>query len=137
MVLLCASVCNSRFSARLRMRLCRNEVIRSLRMLSEQIPAIFDVFRVLPHNVHTYTCTPSYSTLRDLLLKCAGTSMQSKLVASHTDFFAKMVVDAVMHLEGDMPLDMIGIKKVQVRGALGKSVCVLGCSKSPGAVIEE
>eukprot|EP01134_Creolimax_fragrantissima_P000138 CFRG0138T1 len=49
---------------------------------------------------------------RDMLLKCAATSMSSKLLSSHSKFFTEMVVDAVMVLEEDLPLDMIGIKKV-------------------------
>ena len=48
-----------------------------------------------------------------MLMKCAGTSMSSKLIANHTDFFSKMVVDAVRALDDSLPLDMIGIKKVQ------------------------
>lgn len=47
-------------------------------------------------------------------MKCAATSMSSKLISQSSNFFTKMVVDAVMHLEDDLPLDMIGIKKVPV-----------------------
>lgn len=50
---------------------------------------------------------------RDLLEKCAATALSSKLVAFRKDFFAKMVVDAVMMLDELLPLSMIGIKKVQ------------------------
>ncbi|KAG7154475.1 T-complex protein 1 subunit eta-like [Homarus americanus] len=49
--------------------------------------------------------------LRSILEKCAGTSLNSKLIHQQKDFFAKMVVDAVMSLDILMPLDMIGIKK--------------------------
>lgn len=38
--------------------------------------------------------------------------MSSKLVAHQKDFFAKMVVDAVMLLDELLPLNMIGVKKV-------------------------
>ena len=48
-----------------------------------------------------------------MLMRCAGTSMSSKLIANHTEFFSKMVVDAVNTLDEQLPLDMIGIKKVQ------------------------
>jgi T-complex protein 1 subunit eta len=50
---------------------------------------------------------------RDLLEKCAATAMSSKLIHSHTDFFKKMVVDAVFHLDQEELNDrLIGIKKV-------------------------
>jgi chaperonin GroEL (HSP60 family) len=51
--------------------------------------------------------------MRELLLKCASTALSSKLVAAQKDFFASMVVDAVMMLDDLLPLNMIGIKKVQ------------------------
>ncbi|GIX72636.1 t-complex protein 1 subunit eta [Caerostris extrusa] len=50
---------------------------------------------------------------RALLEKCAMTTLSSKLVASQKYFFAKIVVDAVMQLDELLPLNMIGIKKVQ------------------------
>ncbi|XP_047475477.1 T-complex protein 1 subunit eta-like [Penaeus chinensis] len=63
--------------------------------------------------------------LRSILEKCAGTSLNSKLIHQQKDFFAKMVVDAVMSLDDLMPLDMIGIKKV-TGGALEDSQLVDG-----------
>ena len=48
-----------------------------------------------------------------MLIKCASTALCSKLVATHKEFFSKMVVDAVMSLDELLPLNMIGIKKVQ------------------------
>lgn len=39
--------------------------------------------------------------------------MSSKLIHQQKDFFANMVVNAVMMLDDLMPLNMIGIKKVQ------------------------
>jgi len=62
---------------------------------------------------------------RDLLEKCAATALNSKLVASHKQFFAKMIVDAVMTLDEDLYLDLIGIKK-ESGGALEDSVLVDG-----------
>lgn len=53
-----------------------------------------------------------FRELRHLLEKCAATSLSSKLVSLQKDFFAKMVVDAVMSLDDLLPLSMIGIKKV-------------------------
>lgn len=62
---------------------------------------------------------------RKLLEKCAMTSLSSKLVAHQREFFAKMVVDAVSHLDDLLPLDMIAMKKVQ-GGALEDSILVSG-----------
>lgn len=50
---------------------------------------------------------------RSLLQKCAGTALNSKLIGGQNkEFFSKMCVDAVMHLDEDLDLDLIGIKKV-------------------------
>lgn len=49
--------------------------------------------------------------MREYLEKCAGTAMNSKLIASHKEFFSKMVVDAVQVLDDDLDINMIGIKK--------------------------
>ncbi|CAI9718703.1 T-complex protein 1 subunit eta-like [Octopus vulgaris] len=63
--------------------------------------------------------------LRNLLEKCAATSLSSKLVAHQKEFFAKMVVDAVMLLDDLLPLNMIGKKKVP-GGALEDSKLFAG-----------
>lgn len=60
-----------------------------------------------------------------LLQKCAATALSSKLVAHEKEFFARMVVDAVMILDELLPLDMIGMKKVQ-GGALADSQLIEG-----------
>ena len=63
---------------------------------------------------------------RDMLEKSAATSLNSKLVSGHKEFFAKMVVDAVLSLDENAPnLEMIGMKKVQ-GGALQESMLVEG-----------
>lgn len=62
---------------------------------------------------------------RSLLTKCAATTLSSKLVAASKDFFATMVVDAVMLLDELLPLNMIGTKKVQ-GGALEDSRLIAG-----------
>ena len=49
-------------------------------------------------------------------MKCAATALNSKLVARQKEFFSKMVVDAVLNLDDLLPLDMIGMKKVQGGG---------------------
>ena len=56
---------------------------------------------------------PPCSEQRSLLEKCAATALNSKLIAHQKGFFSKMVVDAVMLLDELLPLNMIGIKKVQ------------------------
>jgi T-complex protein 1 subunit eta len=54
---------------------------------------------------------------RDLLKKCAVTSLNSKLVSGEKEFFAEMVVDAVRVLDPELlDLNMLGIKKVQGGG---------------------
>jgi len=63
--------------------------------------------------------------LRDLLEKCAATALSSKLVSAHKEYFSKMVVDAVTTLDELMPLNMIGIKKVQ-GGSLEDTMLVSG-----------
>lgn len=62
---------------------------------------------------------------RELLKKCASTSMCSKLIAYNKDFFSDMVVDAVMCLGHLMPLNMIGMKKV-TGGSVTDSFLVKG-----------
>lgn len=46
-----------------------------------------------------------------LLERCASTALNSKLLSGHSAFFAKMVVQAVLKLEGDLDLDLLGMKK--------------------------
>eukprot|EP00923_Selenidium_pygospionis_P025939 GHVN01045899.1.p1 GENE.GHVN01045899.1~~GHVN01045899.1.p1 ORF type:complete len:557 (+),score=95.91 GHVN01045899.1:107-1777(+) len=62
---------------------------------------------------------------RDLLERCAQTSLRSKMVSGHRDFFGKMVVDAVMMLDEDLDKSLVGIKKV-TGGSLADSFLVTG-----------
>ncbi|CAF0850763.1 unnamed protein product [Didymodactylos carnosus] len=62
---------------------------------------------------------------RALLEKCAATTLSSKLIARQKEFFSKMVVDAVLILDDLLPLNMIGIKKVN-GGSLEESRLVAG-----------
>lgn len=48
-----------------------------------------------------------------MLAKCAATTLSSKLIGGEKEFFATMVVDAVMAIGDDDRLKMIGIKKVK------------------------
>lgn len=59
------------------------------------------------------------------MIRCAATALNSKLVSHQKDFFAPIVVDAVLSLDQDLSLDMIGVKKVQ-GGALEDSFLVKG-----------
>jgi T-complex protein 1 subunit eta len=49
---------------------------------------------------------------REMLLRCAGTALNSKLISGQKGFFSEMCVDAVQHLEKEMDLQLIGVKKV-------------------------
>jgi len=51
---------------------------------------------------------------KSLLAKCAATTLSSKLIGGEKDFFANMVVDAVLAVGTDDRLNMIGIKKVDI-----------------------
>ncbi|KAF8070892.1 CCT7 [Scenedesmus sp. PABB004] len=63
---------------------------------------------------------------RELLIKCAATSLNSKLVSGERDFFAAMVVDAVRCLDpSTLEVRMVGIKKV-IGGGLRDSFMVDG-----------
>jgi T-complex protein 1 subunit eta len=64
---------------------------------------------------------------RMTLIKCATTTLQSKLIGgSHGDFFARMVTDACLFLEdANLSLDLIGIKKVP-GGGMSDSFLVEG-----------
>ncbi|KZT30928.1 hypothetical protein NEOLEDRAFT_1052966 [Neolentinus lepideus HHB14362 ss-1] len=61
-----------------------------------------------------------------LLLKCASTSMSSKLIHSEKPFFSKMVVDAVLCLDpDDLDESLIGVKKVP-GGGIKDSLLISG-----------
>jgi T-complex protein 1 subunit eta len=50
---------------------------------------------------------------RNLLIRCASTAMNSKLIADQQDFFAPLVVDAISCLDPrDLNLELIGVKKI-------------------------
>ena len=49
---------------------------------------------------------------RNILRKCAETSLNSKIISKYKEFFSEMVVNAVEHLESDLDKNFIGIKKV-------------------------
>jgi len=49
---------------------------------------------------------------REMLMHCAGTALNSKLISHQKDFFAKIAVDSIMHLDEDLDLKNIGIKRI-------------------------
>lgn len=46
------------------------------------------------------------------MAKCAATTLSSKLIGGEKEFFAEMVVDAVIAIVNDDRLNLLGIKKV-------------------------
>ena len=62
---------------------------------------------------------------RELLEKCAQTSLNSKIISKHKQFFGEMVVDAVMSISDDLNKDDIGIKKI-TGGSVRDSFLVQG-----------
>lgn len=62
---------------------------------------------------------------RELLVTCAGTSLNSKLISGQKEFFANMVVDAVLHLDDDLDIKLVGVKKV-AGGSVTDSCLVRG-----------
>src|ERR1700748_1847354 len=69
-----------------------------------------------------------YSKFRSLLLKCASTSMSSKLIHHEKPFFSEMLVDAVLSLDPkDLDESLIGIKKIP-GGGMQDSLLIKGVS---------
>ena len=62
---------------------------------------------------------------RELLEKCAQTSLNSKIISKQKVFFSKMVVDAVMSISDDLNKEDIGIKKI-TGGSVTDSFLVQG-----------
>uniref|UniRef100_A0A7S1KQY8 T-complex protein 1 subunit eta n=1 Tax=Percolomonas cosmopolitus TaxID=63605 RepID=A0A7S1KQY8_9EUKA len=68
----------------------------------------------------------SQEDYRAMLVKCAGTALNSKLIGGmFKNFFAEMVVDAVLSLDEDLDIDLVGVKKVH-GGAMEESFLVKG-----------
>jgi len=62
---------------------------------------------------------------RDMLIRCACTTLNSKLISKHKEYFADICVRAVQSLGEDMDLANLGVKKVP-GGSVTKSNLVLG-----------
>jgi len=69
---------------------------------------------------------------RQLLIKCAETTLNSKLVADYKVFFADMIVDAVRMLGEDLSLTALALKKV-AGGSVTDSMLVDGVAFEPRA----
>jgi len=95
-------------------RIIIKAIRKSLSLCTEKINEMAVKIENSNENVH-----------RSLLERCASTAMSSKLIHQQKDFFAKMVVDAVLILDNLLPLNMIGIKKVS-GGALEESLLIPG-----------
>ena len=75
----------------------------------------------LCHQINVKSSEDKY----DMLIKCAATSLNSKLIAPYKDFFSKMVVTAVERLEDYGDKSLIGIKHV-LGGSISDSFLVNG-----------
>ncbi|GLE02951.1 hypothetical protein PINS_up020083 [Pythium insidiosum] len=62
---------------------------------------------------------------RQMLERVAGTALNSKLISRHKPFFSPMIVDAVLSLNEDLDISMVGVKKVQ-GGSVTDSFLVKG-----------
>ena len=62
---------------------------------------------------------------KDLLLKCAQTSLNSKIISKYKEFFSQLVVDSVLYLDEDLDKSDIGIKKI-TGGSVSESFLVKG-----------
>jgi T-complex protein 1 subunit eta len=62
---------------------------------------------------------------KDILNKCAQTSLNSKIISKYKEFFSNMVVDAVLYLDEDLDQSDIGIKKI-TGGSVDESFLVKG-----------
>jgi T-complex protein 1 subunit eta len=88
-------------------------------MLSAQMKCKFINFTL-------FVFDANFSEFRSLLEKCAATAMSSKVIHGQKEFFTKLCVDAVLHLDQDeLDEGMIGIKKVS-GGAMQDSLFVEG-----------
>lgn len=77
-------------------------------------------------NIETLGVAQEDELFRKLLEKCAGTALNSKLIARQKELFAPMVVDAVTYLDPELcDLNLVGIKKV-TGGSVTESQLIQG-----------
>lgn len=58
-------------------------------------------------------------------MKCAQTSLNSKIISKYKEFFSELVVSAVLYLDEDLNQSDIGIKKI-TGGSVTESFLVHG-----------
>jgi len=76
--------------------------------------------------IEDLSISQSDEAFRALLEKCAGTALNSKLIARQKTLFAPMIVDAVTYLDpGMLDIKLVGIKKV-TGGSVTESQLVQG-----------
>lgn len=85
-----------------------------------------DALKILVSHIDEISIKPTLGgDSDDIFMKCASTTLSSKMIANKKEFFSRLVVDAVKSLDDYLPLNMIGIKKVQ-GGALEDSQLIKG-----------
>jgi T-complex protein 1 subunit eta len=77
------------------------------------IRGIRDSCAIALAKIREIAVTQEGELFRQLLEKCAGTALNSKLIARNKSLFAPMVVDAVTYLDPELcDIKLVGIKKV-------------------------
>eukprot|EP00596_Hydrurales_sp_CCMP1899_P002238 CAMPEP_0119040048 /NCGR_PEP_ID=MMETSP1177-20130426/9868_1 /TAXON_ID=2985 /ORGANISM="Ochromonas sp, Strain CCMP1899" /LENGTH=517 /DNA_ID=CAMNT_0007004729 /DNA_START=274 /DNA_END=1827 /DNA_ORIENTATION=- len=77
------------------------------------IRGIRDSCNLALNKIKELSVTQEGDLFRTLLEKCAGTALNSKLIARNKSLFAPMVVDAVTYLDPELcDIKLVGIKKV-------------------------
>lgn len=80
-------------------------VVKGVRMANEEIQK---KLRSLAINIDKNDS----GKVQEMLQRCAGTALNSKLISGQKAFFSKMAVDAVLHLDSECDLNLVGIKRV-------------------------
>jgi T-complex protein 1 subunit eta len=90
------------------------------------IKGIREALKIALSTIKDIAISSDDSTFRSLLEKCAGTALNSKLIARQKHIFAPMIVDAVTSLDEPIyDLKLIGIKKV-TGGSVTESSLIKG-----------
>lgn len=90
------------------------------------IKGLRDSCKFVLENIKSLQVTQEGDEFRGLLEKCAGTALNSKLIANQKGLFAPMIVDAVTSLDPEMcDIKLVGIKKV-TGGSVDESQLVQG-----------